>query len=83
MAALRLSAALLGWRVAMLPAWSHRAIAAIAGIDRDEDYVDAEREEPACLLLVSADRARCGCPAKPTLHSMRCAEAAGPGAPVS
>ena len=27
-----------------------RDIAALTGIDRDEDYVDAEREEPACLL---------------------------------
>jgi SagB-type dehydrogenase family enzyme len=53
-AALRLSAALLGWRAAILPSWSHRAIATIAGLDRDEDYIDAEREEPGCLLLVSA-----------------------------
>jgi SagB-type dehydrogenase family enzyme len=53
-AALRLSAALLGWHAAMLPSWSHRGVATIAGVDRDEDYVDAEREEPACVLLVSA-----------------------------
>jgi len=30
----------------MLPSWSHRAMATIAGLDRDEDYIDAEREEP-------------------------------------
>ena len=52
-AALRLSAALCGWRMRILPAWSHRDVAALAGIDRDEDFVDAEREEPACVLVVS------------------------------
>jgi SagB-type dehydrogenase family enzyme len=53
-AALRLSAAVLGWHAAILPSWPHRAIATLAGVDRDEDYVDAEREEPACVILVSA-----------------------------
>lgn len=52
-AALRLSAALCGWRMRILPAWPHADMAALAGIDRDEDFVDAEREEPACVLLVS------------------------------
>jgi len=36
----------------MLPDWSHADIAALTGIDRDEDYVDAEREEPGCLMVV-------------------------------
>ena len=54
-AALRLSAALAGWRLALQPSWPHRAVAALIGIDRDEDYMEAEREEPACLLLVTAD----------------------------
>ena len=53
-AALSFGAALCGWRVTMLPEWPHRAIAAIAGIDREEDYVEAEREEPACVLQVTA-----------------------------
>jgi SagB-type dehydrogenase family enzyme len=52
-AALGMSAALCGWRVSMLPAWPHQAVAALTGIDRDADYVEAEREEPACLLLVT------------------------------
>jgi len=52
-AALALSAALCGWRVTILPAWPHRSIATLVGLDREEDYVDAEREEPACLLLVT------------------------------
>jgi SagB-type dehydrogenase family enzyme len=52
-AACSLAASLLGWRVAMLPGWPHQAIAALAGIDRDEDYFEAEREEPACVMCVS------------------------------
>ena len=51
-AALGLSAALCGWRAAILPAWPQGAIGALVGVDRDEDYVEAEREEPACALLV-------------------------------
>jgi SagB-type dehydrogenase family enzyme len=52
-AALRLSAAMLGWRAAILPSWSHRGIATVTGIDRDADYIESEREEPACLLVVT------------------------------
>ena len=36
------------------PAWSHRAIAAVTGIDRDEDFVEAEREEPGCIMAMTA-----------------------------
>jgi SagB-type dehydrogenase family enzyme len=54
-AAVRLAAALAGWRVSMLSQWSHRAVAAVTGIDRDEDFVEAEREEPACVLAVTAE----------------------------
>jgi len=54
MAAVGVSAALAGWRTRLLPAWSHRSIATLSGIDRDEDFIEAEREEPACLLAVSA-----------------------------
>jgi len=53
-AALRLSAALAGWRATLQPDWPQRAIAALIGIDRDDDYVEAEREEPGCVLLVTA-----------------------------
>ena len=53
-AAVRLAAALVGWRAAVLPAWSHRTLAAITGIDRDDDFVEAEREEPACVMAVTA-----------------------------
>ena len=52
-AAVSFAAALVGWRATMLPAFSHRAIAALAGLDRDEDFVDAEREEPGCVIALS------------------------------
>ncbi|MGH8310911.1 MAG: SagB/ThcOx family dehydrogenase, partial [Steroidobacteraceae bacterium] len=54
-AAVRIAAALAGWRAALLPAWSHRAIASLTGIDRDEDFFEAEREEPGCLLALGAN----------------------------
>jgi nitroreductase len=38
----------------MLPAWSGRAIAAVTGIDRDEDFIEAEREEPGCIMAIDA-----------------------------
>jgi SagB-type dehydrogenase family enzyme len=52
-AALGLSASICGWRVTMLRAWSQREVATLTGVDRDEDYFEAEREEPACALLVT------------------------------
>ncbi|MQA29872.1 MAG: nitroreductase [Luteitalea sp.] len=54
--AVSLAAAMCGWEVAVRPrprAW----IAGVIGIDRDEDYVDAEREDVGCLMLVSASPA--------------------------
>jgi SagB-type dehydrogenase family enzyme len=51
--AVALAAPLAGWRALPLPAWSHRAIARLTGIDRDDDYVDAEREDPGCLLALT------------------------------
>jgi SagB-type dehydrogenase family enzyme len=52
-AAVSISAALHGWRTTMLPEWSHREIAALVGLDRDDDFVEAEREEPGCLLALT------------------------------
>jgi SagB-type dehydrogenase family enzyme len=54
-AAIRIAAANAGWRAALLPDWSHADIAALTGIDRDEDFVEAEREEPGALLLISRE----------------------------
>jgi len=51
-AALSLAARLVGWRARLLPAWPHGDIASAIGIDRDEDFVEAEREEPGCILAL-------------------------------
>jgi SagB-type dehydrogenase family enzyme len=52
LAALSLSAALLGWRLEIIPGWSHRAIAKMLGLDRDADFLLAEREEVECIAVV-------------------------------
>jgi len=52
-AALSFAAALHGLRARLLPEWSHADIASLTGIDRDADYIEAEREEPGCVVLVS------------------------------
>lgn len=52
--AVAVAAALVGWRAVLLPAWSHRAIAAVTGIDREEDFTEAEREEPGCIMAIAA-----------------------------
>ena len=51
--ALRFAAALLGWRLQLLWQWSHGSIAAVLGLDRADDFVEGEREEPELLALVS------------------------------
>jgi len=51
-AALRVSAALFGWTLRLLPEWSDADIATLLGVDRDEDRGDAETEHPECLALV-------------------------------
>lgn len=52
-AAVRIASGLVGCRAVMLPDWSQPDIASLTGIDRDEDYVEAEREEAGCLLAVA------------------------------
>jgi SagB-type dehydrogenase family enzyme len=53
-AAVSIAAGLAGWRAALLPAWSHRAIATTTGIDRAPDFFEAEPEEPGCIVGVTA-----------------------------
>jgi SagB-type dehydrogenase family enzyme len=53
-AAVSNAAALIGRRAVLLPAWSCRAIAAVTGIDREEDFTEAEREEPGCIMAIAA-----------------------------
>jgi nitroreductase len=54
--ALRVAAALLGWHLRLLSDWGDADIGALAGVDREVDYGDAEREAPECVAIVSADR---------------------------
>jgi SagB-type dehydrogenase family enzyme len=56
-ASVAIAAALLGWRAALLPGWPHDAIGALCGLDRDDDFFEAEREEPGCVLAVAAGEA--------------------------
>jgi SagB-type dehydrogenase family enzyme len=51
-AALRVSAALFGWTLRLLPEWSDDDLSTLLGVDRDEDRGDAEAEHPECLALV-------------------------------
>jgi len=56
-----IAAARAGRRLSMIGEWSHDEIAALAGLDRDADYIDAEREDPGCMLaIVDADRSPAG-----------------------
>ena len=50
--AMRFAAAMLGWRMQLLPQWSDAQIGSLLGLDRDADFGDAEREEPECIAVV-------------------------------
>lgn len=51
-AAIAIAAANAGRSARIAPGWSHADIADLTGADRDEDFIDAEREEPGCILAV-------------------------------
>jgi SagB-type dehydrogenase family enzyme len=53
LAALRFAAVLHGWRLALLPEWPHADVAALLGLDRDADFLPAERELPQLVALVT------------------------------
>ena len=55
--ALRLSAAMLGWTLRLLPEWSDAQMAALLGLDRVDDYDQAEPEEPECIAVVGREAA--------------------------
>jgi SagB-type dehydrogenase family enzyme len=52
LAALRYAAAALGWRVDLMPEWDDAQLARLLGLDRPEDFTNAERETPELLLKV-------------------------------
>jgi len=53
LAALTVSAAVQGWNVYLLSTWSDADIAALLGLDRADDFADAEREQPDLLVAVN------------------------------
>lgn len=53
----RLAAASLGWRMAMLEGASNDVLADLFGVNRAEDFRDAEREHPECVAVIWPDRA--------------------------
>lgn len=55
--ALRFAAAALGWRVQLLPEWEDAHLARLLGLDRAEDFADAERETPELLVRVIVNEA--------------------------
>lgn len=57
LAALRFSAAALGWRVQLLREWDDLNLAHLLGLDRAQDFENAERETPELLVQVIVDQA--------------------------
>jgi SagB-type dehydrogenase family enzyme len=57
LAALRYTAATLGWRVQLLPEWGDPQLATLLGLDRAEDFDGAEQEIPELLVRVIVDEA--------------------------
>ena len=57
LAALRFAAAALGWRVQLLPEWDDAQLARLLGLDRVEDFADAEQETPELLVRVIVNEA--------------------------
>ncbi|CAI2718103.1 nitroreductase family protein [Nitrospina watsonii] len=52
LAAYRIAAAVLGWKLVLLEDMDDASIATLFGIDRDDDFSDAEREHPDLVVAV-------------------------------
>jgi len=57
LAALRFAAAVLGWRVQLMPEWEDMRLARLLGLHRWEDFADAERETPELIVRVIVNEA--------------------------
>ena len=53
LASLRVAAAALGWTLTLVPGIANGDISRLLGLDRDEDFTGAEREEPELLAVVA------------------------------
>jgi len=56
-AALRYAAAALGWRMELLREWDDAQLARLLGLDRPEDFINAEPETPELLVRVLVNEA--------------------------
>ncbi len=74
-AALRVAAAMMGWHARLVAECASGSLARLLGLDRDDDFADAEREEPECLLMVAPQA--CATPAGPCTAAAGEAFAAG------
>ena len=55
LASLRIAAAALGWRLVLQGGVSNSTLSSLLGLDRDEDFAAAEREEAELLVLIASD----------------------------
>ena len=55
LASLRIAAAALGWKLLLLDGVSNSNLSSLLGLDRDEDFAEAEREEAELLVLIAPD----------------------------
>lgn len=55
LAALRFAAAALGWRVQLMPEWDNPQLTRLLGLNRAEDFKDAEPETPELIVRVMVD----------------------------
>ena len=53
LASLRIAAAALGWKLVLLDGVSDGTLSSLLGLDRDEDFAEAEREEADLLVLIA------------------------------
>ena len=55
LASLRIAAAALGWKLLLLDGVSNSNLSSLLGLDRDDDFAEAEREEAELLVLIAPD----------------------------
>ncbi len=55
LASMRIAAAALGWRLVLLDGVSDGTVSSLLGLGRDEDFGEAEREEPELLALITPE----------------------------
>ncbi len=73
--AVRLAAALLGWKLALLTRWSDVQVTAVLGLDRAADFAGAELEEAECIAVVTPGECEAWRVADPIVMSRAAASA--------